>query len=193
MMSLVKRVVVLLVACVLLVGGRPHSVPKPYGYFRIAIPDTGYVRYAPSGYPYAFDLSTNAEVHEREHTGDTYWIDIQYPALNTTVHCSYKSVKGNLRELSKDAQEFLYKHATMASSIPEQGFENSTARVWGVYYELKGNTATPIQFYVTDSTRHFFRGSVYCNTVPNQDSLAPIYDYMREDVRRMMESFTWQR
>ncbi len=188
----VKRILFLIALCTALMGCRRNVVPKPYGYFRIAIPDTAYTQYAPQGYPYAFSLSDNAVVRPHAHKGDAYWIDIDYPGLNTTIHCSYKPVHGNLRTLSRDAQEFLYKHATIATSIPEQGFENPDARVWGVYYELNGNTATPIQFYLTDSVRHFFRGAVYCNTIPNQDSLAPVYDYMRMDVRRLMESFTWQ-
>ena len=187
-----KHILFLIVLCTALMGCGQRAVPKPYGYFRIAIPDTAYTQYAPQGYPYAFSLSDNAVVRPHAHKGDAYWIDIDYPSLNTTVHCSYKPVHGNLRALSRDAQEFLYKHATIATSIPEQGFENPDARVWGVYYELNGNTATPIQFYLTDSVRHFFRGAVYCNTIPNQDSLAPVYDYMRADVRRLMESFTWQ-
>ncbi len=184
--------IILIAIFPLLIGCGQRAVPKPYGYFRIAIPDTAYTQYAPQGYPYAFSLSDNATVRPHSHKGDAYWIDIDYPRLNTTIHCSYKPVHGNLRALSRDAQEFLYKHATIATSIPEQGFENPDARVWGVYYELNGNTATPIQFYLTDSVRHFFRGAVYCNTIPNQDSLAPVYDYMRADVRRLMESFTWQ-
>ena len=187
-----KHILFLIVLCTALMGCGQRAVPKPYGYFRIAIPDTAYTQYAPQGYPYAFSLSDNAVVRPHAHKGDAYWIDIDYAGLNTTIHCSYKPVHGNLRALSRDAQEFLYKHATIATSIPEQGFENPDARVWGVYYELNGNTATPIQFYLTDSVRHFFRGAVYCNTIPNQDSLAPVYDYMRADVRRLMESFTWQ-
>lgn len=187
-----KHILFLIALCTTLIGCRQNVVPKPYGYFRIAIPDTAYTQYAPQGYPYAFSLSDNAVVRPHTHKGDAYWIDIDYAGLNITIHCSYKPVHGNLRALSRDAQEFLYKHATIATSIPEQGFENPDARVWGVYYELNGNTATPIQFYLTDSVRHFFRGAVYCNTIPNQDSLAPVYDYMRADVRRLMESFTWQ-
>jgi gliding motility-associated lipoprotein GldD len=61
-----------------------------------------------------------------------------------------------------------------------------------LYYELHGNAATPIQFYMTDSVRHFFRASVYCNTIPNQDSLAPIHDYLRVDTRKIMESMIWR-
>lgn len=171
---------------------RQPAMPKPYGYFRIAIPDTSYSYYTPKGYPYAFRLSNNAEVQPLNKEGETYWIDIHYPTLNTTIHCSYKPIHNNLRTLARDAQEFLFSHTTIASAIPEQEFANPEENVYGVYFELHGNTASPIQFILTDSTEHFFRGSVYCNDIPNQDSLAPIYDYMRHDVRMLMESMQWQ-
>ncbi len=174
------------------VSCRKPAMPKPYGYFRIAIPDTTYSTYAPDGYPYAFRVSNNAEVQYHTKMGEKYWIDIYYPLLNTTIHCSYKPIKGNLGALARDAQEFLFSHSTIASAIPSQEFANPMRSVYGVYYELHGNTASPIQFVLTDSIAHFFRGSVYCNTVPNQDSLAPIYDYIRYDVRVLMESMKWQ-
>ncbi len=166
--------------------------PKPYGYFRIAIPDAAYTWYAPAHYPYAFLLSDNAVVESRTGKDEQYWIDIHYPSLNTTIHCTYKPIHGNLRALSRDMQEFLFGHSRVASAIPEQEYANPEQHVWGVFYELLGDVASPIQFVLTDSTDHFFRGSVYCNTVPNQDSLAPIYDYMRHDVRILIESIQWQ-
>ena len=171
---------------------RRSVVPKPYGYFRIAIPDTAYAYSDLKGYPYQFRLSNNAFVVEHAHEGDRYWIDIQYPTINATIHCSYKPVANNLRALSQDAHEFLYSHSTVASAIPAQEYANDERRVYGLYYELHGNTATPIQFYLTDSVAHFFRASVYCNTVPNQDSLAPIYEYLRQDARVIMESMVWR-
>lgn len=176
----------------ILVGCRRPATPKPYGYFRIAIPDTSYIQVQPMNYPYAFRLSTNAYIQEREEIGEQYWIDIHYPILNATIHCSYKPIQNNLRVLSRDAQEFLYKHSTVASAIPMQEFANLDNKVWGLYTELHGNTATPIQFVLTDSIKHFFLGSVYCNSLPNQDSLMPIYDYLRKDVRMIMETMEWR-
>lgn len=189
-----KRVVCILLILVpmFVVSCRKHVVPKPYGYFRIAIPDTMYSNYAPEGCPYAFRLSDNAQVLSLNKEGERFWIDIVYPALNTTIHCSYKPIRGNLRTLARDAQEFIFSHSTIASAIPSQEFAHPEHNVYGVYYELHGNTASPIQFILTDSIGHFFRGSVYCNTIPNQDSLAPIYDYIRHDVRTLMESMKWQ-
>ena len=62
--------------------------------------------------PYAFRLSKTAEITPRVHDGEQYWIDIHYPTINITVHCTYKPIHGNLRALSHDAQEFLYNHST---------------------------------------------------------------------------------
>lgn len=165
--------------------------PKPNGYYRLAIPDTAYTYTSLIGYPYAFCLSDNAYIVERNQSNGQYWIDIQYPTLNATIHCSYKPVEKNLHVLLRDAQEFLFSHSTVASAIPVREFANPDSRVWGLYYELYGNTATPIQFILTDSTQHFFRGSVYWNCIPNQDSLAPIADYLRKDARKIMESMEW--
>lgn len=186
-----SKIVLLAVICLL---GSCHEryVPKPRGYFRIAIPDTAYAPCSLAGYPYAFSLSQNASVQPHPEAGEQYWIDLCYPRFDVRVHCSYKPVRGNLRELSDDAQEFVYKHAGKATSIPEQGFENPEQRVWGVYYELQGNTASPFQFYLTDSVHHFFRGAVYFNCIPEQDSLQPVIDYLRLDIRQLIESFTWQ-
>ena len=97
-----------------------------------------------------------------------------------------------MRELSADAQDFVFKHAAKASAIPEQEWNNPDERVFGVFYELRGNTASPYQFYLTDSTSRFFRAAVYFNCSPNQDSLAPVISFLGNDVQHLIESFQWQ-
>mgnify|MGYP003309021949 FL=1 len=187
-----KYTIILLGCIAILAGCGNKAQPKPYGYFRIAIPDTAYSYFDKKGYPYSFRLSNNAHIEEQKIDGEMCWVDIHYPMLNATIHCSYKRVHNNLRTLSRDAQEFLYSHSTVASAIPAQEYANSDRHVYGLYCELYGNAATPIQFYLTDSVEHFFRGSVYCNTIPNQDSLAPIHEYLRQDARMIMESIIWR-
>ena len=171
-----------------------NYTPKPYGYYRITPPDTAYIPFAKANtnadYPYTFALSTNAVVQPR--TDEPYWINLYYPALNATIHCSYKPVQNNLRELTNDALEFVYRNASFASAIPESEYSHPEAHVYGVLFDLEGNTASSCQFFVTDSTRHFFRASVYCNCPPNADSLAPVYNYLRTDIIRMVESFEWK-
>ena len=168
------------------------STPKPYGYYRIAIPDTSYVAFGTRfpDWPYSFALSKNAIPQPRQ--DEPYWLNIYYPSLDATVHCSYKPVRHNLRELTNDALEFVYRNASFANAIPEREYSHPEADVYGVLFDLEGNTASSCQFFITDSTRHFFRASVYCNCPPNADSLAPVYEYLRKDVIRMVETFEWR-
>ena len=168
------------------------SSPKPYGYYRITMPDTSYVDFDLQYpmYPYSFALSKNAQVKERD--DEPYWINIYYPAVDATIHCSYKPVQRNLRELTNDALEFVYRNASFASSIPESDYSHPEAEVYGVLFDLEGNTASSCQFFVTDSVQHFFRASVYCNCPPNADSLAPVYEYLRKDIVKMVETFEWK-
>ena len=181
-------------------GEKAATTPKPYGYYRISLPDTAYIafedyqlstiNYQLSAYPYTFALSKNAVVQPRDE--EPYWINIYYPSVDATIHCSYKPVRGNLRELTNDALDFVYRNASFANSIPEREYSHPEAKVYGVLFDLEGNTASSCQFFITDSTRHFFRASVYCNCPPNADSLAPVYRFLREDVIRMVETFEWK-
>jgi gliding motility-associated lipoprotein GldD len=188
---------VLLLSCI---SCTKVSTPKPYGYFRITPPDTAYIPFTPSlagrvgesFYPYTFALSRNARVIPRKDVEEPYWINLYYPDLNATIHCSYKPVHGNLRELTNDALEFVYRNASFANAIPEREYTHPEAEVYGVLFDLEGNTASSCQFFITDSIGHFFRASVYCNCPPNADSLAPVYDYLRTDVIKMVETFEWK-
>ena len=184
----------MVMACTLIACSSPSS-PKPYGYFRITTPDTAYMPFDAKcpRYPYTFDLSANALVKPRTDVDEPYWINIYYPDLDATIHCSYKPVHHNLRELTNDALEFVYRNASHATSIPEREYARPEAHVYGVLFDLEGNTASSCQFFVTDSTKNFFRASVYCNCPPNADSLAPVYEYLRKDVIRMVETFEWKR
>lgn len=186
-----KIVPVLLLVMAMVSCGRA-TAPKPYGYYRITVPDTAYTDFAAlyPRYPYSFALSKNAQVQPR--ADEPYWINIYYPALDATIHCSYKPVQHNLRELTNDALEFVYRNASFANAIPEREYSHPEAQVYGVLFDLEGNTASSCQFFITDSTRNFFRASVYCNCPPNADSLAPVYNYLRKDVIRMVETFEWK-
>lgn len=185
-----RLVLILGLVGALLTACGTRYTPKPAGYFRIELPDHEYV--VTDVEKVHFECSQMAQAAPRTTPGEEGWIDITYPQLKATIHCSYKPICGNLRQLSDDANEFVYKHASKASSIPSQAYEDAVKHVYGVLYELRGNTASPYQFVLTDSTRAFFRGAVYFDCAPNQDSLAPVIDYIGEDVRHLMETFEWR-
>ena len=71
-------------------------------------------------------------------------------------------------------------------------YEDKEKSVYGVLYEIKGNAASSVQFYATDSTKHFLRGALYFNTVPNKDSLAPAIQFVEEDIIHLIETLSWK-
>jgi len=52
--------------------------------------------------------------------------------------------------------------------------------------------ATPISFWLTDSSNHYLRGALYFNNPPNNDSLQPVIEYIREDILEMINGFEWK-
>jgi gliding motility-associated lipoprotein GldD len=168
------------------------SIPRPYGYFRVDLPKHDYRTIDTLGLPYRFDLPIGAQLVSREAKGENYWIDLYYPSLNASIYCSYKPVKGNLIDLLEDTRKIVYKHSIKADGIGEKVFDSQHKDVHGILYDLKGNTASSVQFILTDSTHNFFRGALYFNNVPNKDSIAPMANYIREDIIRIMESFDWK-
>ena len=60
-----------------------------------------------------------------------------------------------------------------------------------MFYDYAGVTATASQFYLTDSSSHFFRGALYFNTQVS-DSLLPVNNFLKEDIINLIESFRWK-
>ena len=184
---------ILIISFVCLLGSCTNDyTPKPYGYFRVYLPQHSYRMIDTLNLPYRFDLPLSAKLVYREAKGENYWIDINYPNLNASIYCSYKPVKGNLINLLEDTRKIVYKHSVRADGIGEKVFDNSGHKVHGILYDLQGNTASSVQFVLTDSTHNFIRAALYFNNVPNKDSIAPMSNYIREDVIHIMESFEWK-
>ena len=154
------------------------------------------LEYAPPTYaetemdcPYGFQKNKAANIRLRENC----WVNLKYPEMNATIYLTYQSVhNNNLDSLLYDAQKLTYDHTIKAETILEQPRVDSINKVYGMFYMINGNAATQAQFYVTDSLHHFITGSVYFEVKPNFDSVYPAVVYLRNDVRRIMESIHWK-
>ena len=168
-----------------------NPVPKPYGYYRINLPEHQYKRF--TGYPdFSFDLSQYANIESVIDTVKGEWFNINYPAFNAKIYCTYSPIKpSQLNTFLNDKHRFVYLNVVKADAITEQSFANPEKRVYGILYHLDGNVATPLQFALTDSTAHFFGASLLFDAVPNQDSITPVLNYIKEDVKQLIESFEW--
>lgn len=170
---------------------RQKYTPKPMEYFRIDMPSRSYQQ-LDTIFPYFFEYANIATIEQRSRKNEPYWINIHYPQFKGTIHMSYKKVENNLENLLEDSRTLVYKHTIKADGITESQFENRDKKVFGILYNIEGNTASSIQFTATDSTNHFLRGALYFMNHPNQDSLAPVIQYIEKDIQHMMETLTWK-
>ncbi|MDF2437294.1 MAG: gliding motility lipoprotein GldD [Bacteroidota bacterium] len=166
--------------------------PKPRAYYRISFPEKKYVEYD-STCPFKFQIPVYAKITRDEHSSsEPCWLNLEFPKLNATLHLSYKEVTNNLNSLMEDTYTLASKHQIKASGIEEQLVSKDSTKVYGLLYEIGGNAASSIQFFLTDSTKHFLRGALYFNSVPNTDSIKPALEFVREDIYKMIESFEWK-
>lgn len=168
--------------------------PKPSGYFRIELPEKTYDTYNEDKYPFTFQYANNVSnvQQKKERDNDKYGLNIIYPKMRCCIYCDYKPINGNFREITEDCRSFVYKHTSKADAITTQPYENEEKKVYGLLYRIEGNTASQIQFVLTDSTKNLFRGALYFNSTPNADSLAPVLGYVSEDIIKLIESFEWK-
>ena len=98
----------------------------------------------------------------------------------------------NLDKFIEDSRSLSMKHISKASGIEEETLADRDSRKYGAVFHVKGSSASALQFYLTDSTKHFLRGSLYFYAPPNPDSLAPVLQFVEEDIRILLESFRWK-
>ncbi|MFM9050958.1 MAG: gliding motility lipoprotein GldD [Bacteroidota bacterium] len=178
----------------LMAGCEEPYAPKPRGYFRITLPVHDYSAYEPERCPCIMDISKAAVITPDSGSSNSeYWFNIDYPRYKATIYMSYRPVNSDIERLTEDCRQLAMKHVAKASAIDEKEFVDESKKVYGLFYDLKGNSASPVQFWVTDSTSNFLRGSLYFYAVPNADSIAPVLQFIREDLRHMVESLRWKK
>jgi gliding motility-associated lipoprotein GldD len=189
--------------------------PKPRSYFKIDLPAHQYQVFDQPGYPYRFEYPVYAKISRDstlfdDNPDNPYWINIDFPQFNGRVYVSYKSIGGtsvykiktengyrdsvvrnSFEGLREEAFKMTFKHTLKASSINDSLFRTPNG-ISGVYFSVGGNAATANQFFVSDSTKHFLRGALYFDASPNADSLQPVNEFLEQDLKHLINSFSWK-
>jgi gliding motility-associated lipoprotein GldD len=180
-------------------GCRDVAVPRPRGYFRIDLPSKEYLKFddVKENYkdlPLLFEYPVYGKIISlTEENKQPGWLNIEFPSYKAKIYLTYKDINNNFAGLLEQTYRMNVKnHVSKADAIREQVIANKGNKVYGILYDLKGNTATAVQFYVTDSVKHFLRGSLYFEAVPNADSLAPVIDFFRSDIVHLIETLKWK-
>ena len=162
--------------------------PKPWGYSRVDLPEQSTTLFE-SSCPYSFQQPDYSNINFKYE--NKCWFDLEFNTFNGKVHMSYKHLKRDLNKYTEDSRLLAYKHAQIAEAISEQVFIKDSLKVYGMVYTFQGSTATPMQFYLTDSLNHFVRGALYFNSAQN-DSITPITNFIKDDIYRLIESWEWK-
>lgn len=167
--------------------------PKPKGFNRIELPDPAYIQ-LPDSLPYKFSYSAFAKISsDSSWISERYWIDLTYPELGATIQMTYKSIgneKKILAEYLADSYNLTSKHNVKAYAIDE-AVVNLANGGQATIMELSGEVPSPFQFHVTDSVNHFLRAALYFKTATKNDSLAPVINYVKNDMMRMLNTLEW--
>jgi len=192
-------IIVTLISAACLWSCRPYTpTPRKKGYFKLEMPtEHTYQKFSMAGFPFEFEYPHYAKI-----TQDTnlvlqekapYWINVSFLDYNATIYLSYKPITAAdpLEKLIDDSYRLSYGHDKRADYIESEQIR-TPHNLYGVKYQIGGNAASAHQFYLTDSVRHFLRGSLYFETVPNADSLAPAIRFLNEDMQHLVETLKFR-
>jgi gliding motility-associated lipoprotein GldD len=175
-----------------------NAVPKPRTYPRVDFPVKEYKMVGREMCRFAFEMPVYAEIEdysgEIEGVENNHcWFDIVIPEFNGKIHCSYYEInkKNSLDSLIYDSFTLVGKHTIKAQYIKETRLDLKD-NVSGVLFNLTGPAASPTQFFLTDSTRHFLRGSLYFENKTQVDSMQIIYDFVNRDIEHILNTFHWK-
>lgn len=192
----------IILGCLLLLfscGQEASFTPKPRIYPKVIYPEKTYQDFEASTCPFTLTIpeyfsfikdSTNS-IHNNEFD---CWYDLYTDSLNAYIHLSYLSFKDRKEfdKLVNDAFELVDKHNIKASYRDEYQVTTKNKNVTGLVFEIDGPVATPYQFFMTDSTKHFLRGSLYFKAQVNRDSIEPVYKFLKQDVETLIHSLQWK-
>lgn len=199
---------------VLIACNAPYTSKKK-GYFKIDFPQREYVKFKEQGFPYSFEYPAYAKIvkdstyFDRD-TLNPYWVNIDFPRFGARIFLSYKAIGGQSTYKIKqadgsykdsaglnvfdymvnDAFKLTSKNEVVASSIKDSLFRTQNG-ITGVFFRVGGNAATAKQFFMSDTTKNFFRGALYFDVTPNADSLKPVQDFLQKDIDHLINTFRW--
>lgn len=185
----------LLLASVLLTACEDQVyLPKPMGYNRIDLPESSY-QILPDTFPYRFSFSTYAELsRDSAKNAERFWTNLYYKDFDALVQITYKDLTNDKNDpsvLLNEAFELTKKHMVKAYGIDETLVAMPHGQIASLA-QLEGEVPTQLQFFTSDTSRHFFRGALYFNTATQNDSLKPIINFIKKDVLQMLNSFEWK-
>lgn len=176
----------------------PVYVPKPRTFPRINFPERNYQNFSNTDCPFDCEIPAYSRVVKDtlffdEKPSNECWFTLYLDSLDAGIYCTYSPIKSkaDMSKCINDAFLLARKHQRVANYLDEIPFRKSSS-LSGMLFDMEGHAASPVQFYVTDSAKHFLRGSLYFHTQTRPDSLAPLALFLKEDIIHLMNTIQWK-
>ncbi len=192
------RILLCLIICILSLScDEVIPSPKPRGFPKINFPEKAYISFEESYCDFSFEYPRYAMIQQDtlffdEKPAHPCWFDIFIPKFSARVHCSYYPINetNSFDKLTRDAFTMANQHNLKANYIDDLVISKPN-QVGGIVFNIEGPVASPFQFFLSDSTSHFFRGALYFNTQARPDSLKPVTEFVKTDIMHLINTFEW--
>lgn len=202
-MPMVKWIIILLCGGLIAVGceGDRLPIPKPRTYPKVDYPTRDYISFDKNYCAFTFEypdymIFERDSVLINQKAKHPCWFILRVPSLNGNIHFTYTDIGGtnaddNLLKIIQDSYTLTEKHNIKATGRTETPFTDVERNLFGITYQVDGNVASPYHFVVTDSVKHAVWASLYFNSQPNADSLAPIAAFVQKDMEHIINTIHW--
>jgi len=187
----------LLLVMMMLVSCNDQVIPKPKAYPRIIFPEKSFETFEATYCPFKMQMPTYSTVERdstffNQKTEHPCWVNVKFGQFKGTIHMNYKPIDGmaSFEKLLEDAHKLTYKHSYKAKFIDDELFQTETGAT-AMVYSVGGNAASNVQFFVTDQQKHYVRGALYFETVPNIDSILPVVNFVKQDMVHLINTLEW--
>lgn len=173
-------------------GDDTMLIPKPEAHLRIEFPKRVYHRVS-DDCPYSFELPSYMDaLPATDVARGSCHKDISLGQFNGVILFSYLPIDTALSAYINYSIKRVQEHQIMATAINDTSFSFPGKKVYGTMFSIEGNAASPFQFYLTDSVKHFVKAEVFFNTRPNYDSIYPVLQYIKADLYHMIGTLEWK-
>lgn len=182
---MLKKLLLLFLLCAGVSCQRTEYYPKPDAKLALDFPKAIPEHYKND----RFEFNYNKEARLMPTSKQSF--SFYYPNLKASVFMYYLDLSDGIEQRIFDLEQKVADHQKMASDILMHPFVSPELKSRGAIYEIKGNTASQAQFYISDNKKHFIHGALYFKVKPNYDSILPAAKYVMEDLKDFMESIRW--
>ncbi|CAA6821625.1 MAG: Unknown protein [uncultured Aureispira sp.] len=176
-------------------------IPKPRVYPNVNYPARNYVQFDKNYCAFSFKYP-DYMIFERDSmlvnqaAKHPCWFTMKVPSLDGSIHFTYTNIGGDsinkkLFDVLSDSYTLSEKHNIKATGRTTEDFIDRERNLYAITFNVDGDVASPYHFRLTDSLNHAVWASLYFNTRPNADSMAPVVAFVKEDLEKMIESFEW--